>query len=402
MAKNLQFLNYVIYLLLLFYLVIDTITGISLSSTGISFSIPYKLFIMSLMIVAIGLCNLNHFLVILFYICWLVVSFFVMTIFRSENIYLAIQTYAKFISGLVFYLYFASLNRVEKRCVLFIKRILLINALVFALNIFAGILGFGYSTYSYGIGIKGFFYAGNEIFLILLSIATLLIQSRNKHIRFITSIVSLVFAVLIGTKTAMLALFIIISVNFFEKLTSKRKLVFFSCLPLMILAFIFLYTFVLSKTQVFEHLIYNIQKNRKLTGSLLSALFSGRLDFLYDNLNLLRKKGNTISLIFGGNSFYNSKSIEIDFFDAIILNGIFIAISMFLFYSYLIAIAIKRKQKILIVLNFMILAISFIAGHIWANLTGGLFFIIANVYFYIFKNFQVRRKQYVVKEKLCL
>ena len=83
----------------------------------------------------------------------------------------------------------------------------------------------------------------------------------------------------------------------------------------------------------------------------------------------------------GGGYFYENKSIEIDFFDSVVLLGVPYSVFLLMFYFKLVFGAIRQKNWILVVFNITVLGLSFTSGHIWWNLTGGLFFMIANVYF---------------------
>lgn len=394
MYKNLKLLNYLIYLLLLFYLFVDMLTGISLQKGGMSLSIPYKIMIIGLMLIVIGMYNQNDFLIILTILLWLCLSVVLLVLFGGENLTLSIQTYIKIFSVVIFYFYFKSYPFFETNYNKYLKRILVVNTIVFSINIFAGILGFGYSTYSYGVGIKGFFYAGNEIFLVLLTLTTLMIRNQNKKIRFVVGCVSVIFSVLIGTKTGILAILIILFVFSFSKMKKTSKIVFILLFPLLLFSFVLLFSYVLLKIPIFNTIMYNFNKNKDLTGSIVEALLSGRIEFLRNNLNLLKKEGDFLHLFFGGNAYYEEKNVEIDFFDTLILNGVVTSISILFFYLLLLYKACKKKDITLIALNFTCILISFTAGHVWANLTGGIFFIIVNLFPYVFCETRKKRKKH--------
>jgi len=396
MYKNFKLLNYIIYVFLLFYLLIDTLTGMSLMTAGISFSIPYKLFVIVLMIIVIGLYNQTDFLIILSLLAWLVLSMTVMLLTESKTFSIAVQTCIKLISVIVFYLYFKSYLQFEKHSYKYLKNIILVNAFVFFANIFAGILGFGYSTYGYGVGIKGFFFAGNEIFLILLAITFLLIKNKSKRFRIVVGCIALLFSILIGTKTAMLALLILLLVNAYKNLNKVWKILVIILIPVLILGFIYLFNTVLANLPIFSTIIYNFERNKKVTGSIVGALLSGRIDFLNNNLNYFNQQTDLLHSLFGGNSYYNDKNVEIDFFDALILNGGVMAVIILCFYIFLLYKSVKKKDITLIAMNFAVFLISFTAGHIWANLTGGIFYIIANLVPEIFAKLKIKRIQLYV------
>jgi hypothetical protein len=80
---------------------------------------------------------------------------------------------------------------------------------VFFLNIAAGIFGYGYATYRDGVGISGYFYAGNEVSgLYIVCYAFLLLYLSTKNARWPIVAASLILSsagLLIGTKTAILS-----------------------------------------------------------------------------------------------------------------------------------------------------------------------------------------------------
>lgn len=378
LTKNQSMLNWLIFIMLDFYLVVDSLTGILMHSSGISLSIPYKLFLIALMCFAAFAFHIDFSISIFLSISWLCLSalFFVFENYRLLSF--AIQTYMKFFSNLAFYLYFSSLAKFDWfDCRVF--KMLKINAVVFFLNIFFGILGFGYSTYGSGVGVKGFFYAGNEIFLILLSVVTIFLIHRKAG-AFWLYMVSLFFAILIGTKTALLALFMIIFFDIFFHLSKRRRFLFFLFAPLSIVLIVFVFWQQISKIEIVSAALWKFNKTKEISGSILNALLSNRLIFLENNMRMWQENLTPLNFIFGGNYYANNKSVEIDFFDALILNGGITAICVFCFFIFFIIRAARRKNRLLVIFNLLVLGISFSAGHIWANLTGGIFFIIANVY----------------------
>ncbi len=90
-----------------------------------------------------------------------------------------------------------------------IRNVLLVNSVVFFLNIAAGIFGYGYATYRDGVGISGYFYAGNEVSgLYIVCYAFLLLYLSTKNARWPIVAASLILSsagLLIGTKTAILS-----------------------------------------------------------------------------------------------------------------------------------------------------------------------------------------------------
>lgn len=378
--RNIKILNYFIFILLNLYLVIDSLTGIMLHEGGVSFSIPYKIFVAIIMFVVVMCYNKTSSVFLMWTLVWLFLMLFVMFLEKMANINLAVQLYSKLLVNFIFYKYF---SKILKDCAYdnYIEDFIRINSIIFIVNIFLGILGFGYSTYSYGVGVKGFFYAGNEIFLILLSITVfyLLKNPKNRRTKYIYMI-SIITAIAIGTKTAMLAVIIICFTNHFVCMRKKYKILFLFCLPVLICIFIIFIFPLLAELKPVASAIYNFHKVKEMSGSILNALLSNRINFLEDNLHNWKLNLNFNKFIFGSATYADSKSVEIDFFDTMIVNGAIVTTSVLIFYFNFIIVSFRIKNYLLIIFNIIILLISFSAGHIWSNLTGGIFFVITNVY----------------------
>ena len=338
----------------------------------------------------ISLYSARDFLLFLLLFGWVFLSFLTISFLPSYNVSLSIQLAIKYLSMIIFFMYFKNLKRYDRNCIDKIRIIVLVNAIVFLLNMFAGIMGFGYSTYTYAnIGIKGFFYAGNELFLVLLPITTLFVQNR-KNVRLVISFIAIVISVLIGTKTAILALLIVLVFNNFTYAKLLEKLTFIVFVPLTLFFGIIIFQYFLADLPVFTHITNNIETKTKMGSSLISVLLSGRLEFLEMNLKLYNDWTDVLHIIFGGNPFAHGKSVEIDFFDSLIVNGILTTFFVVFFYIYLFIRALKQHNYVLALMNMLVFLISFLAGHVWANLMGGIFFIIANLFFDSFYNYDFK------------
>lgn len=378
--RNIKLLNYIIYLSLLFFTFVDTFTGVSLNSGGISFSIPYKIFVLMLMVCVVAVWNYNYFLYILFFITFLFFSMLFMVITASQTFSLAVQIYTKLLMVFVYYLYFSLLLKREKNVRKHIRNIVVVNALVFFVNIALGLMGFGYKAYkSANIGTTGFFYAGNEIFLVLLAIMFLLMQSRRKNAVRIVYVLSMLCAISIASKSAILSVLILICFNVFLGMRRAKRIFTFLLLTGIGSATYSAFFALALSFSVFQHIADNINRTKELSGSLGNALLSNRLTFFHNTMTLWEQEHTFGNVIFGGSRFFDEKGIEIDFFDVLILNGGVIACLFLFFYLFLLFRAICNRNLLLFIFNTLIFGISFTAGHVWMNVTGGIFFIIANL-----------------------
>ena len=384
MVRNLHFFNYCILLFLSFYLVIDTITGYCLNNgLGVSLSIPYKMLLIFFM--ALVTCSISSkYMIFYSFSIWFIlisILFYILNGY-TKNIGGIVQDYIKLLSPIVFYNYFSNLDsKYDEQ----ISKIIYINFLVFLFNIFIGILGFGYHTYSYGIGIKGFFYAGNEIFLIIISILVIYIRKTKEKDKLILITAGLISTVLIGTKTAILAALLIIIYDRYKYSSKANRLKLFLYIFLVVVVIFYFLDILISNLEVIQNIIYNIKIGlNNADKKILDVFLSGRIGYLEKNIYEWSKTYSPLQLVFGGSNFYNSKANELDFFDTVLQHGVILTGIIIIFYMKLLFKAIRTNNYTIAFFNITILIVSQTAGHIWANLTGGLFFILANCYSFKF------------------
>ena len=381
MTKFIKELNYFIYILLIFYLAVDSLTGISIAAGGPSFSIPYKVFILFLMTLVI--CNYEYtgfkVLVIFFMSALMFISCFVLLIFGITDLSFYVQQYIKLFANIIFFFYFLVLSKTEARFEYYINNIVKFNLIIFLLNIAVGILGYGHSSYDgadVSNGTSGFFYAANETYLILLSLSTILLLNSKRNIFLYCFFLYL--AIKIGTKSAILAVFVISIYDFYSKSAKKSKILIWLFIPIFLLGIYLFYIHFLSSLHSFEYVSSELHKsegNRKL---ILNAIMSGRIH----NLEIAQenwKRILTLPLLLFGTSNSVTSTVEIDFFDVCFINGILLTVIISIFYMYLIIKAKKMGVGLILIMNIIYVLISFLAGHTWRNLSGGIFFIMANV-----------------------
>lgn len=381
MTKFIKELNYLIYVMLLFYLAVDSLTGISITVGGPSFSIPYKLFVLALMTLVI--CNYEYtgfkVLFIFFMIAVMCLSCVVLFFHGITDFNFYAQQYIKLLANIIFFFYFLVISKTERRFDYYVKNIVKYNLIVFLLNMFIGILGYGHSSYDgedFSNGTSGFFYAANETFLILLSLATILLLSCKKNI--ILYALLLYFALKIGTKSAMLAIFVISSYDFYRKSGKKVKLLLWLSVPLIGFGIYLLYLNFLSALHSFEYVSSKLSESNGSGKLILNAIMSGRIHHL-DVVQNNWKRMLTVPLLLFGTSNAITSTVEIDFFDTLFINGLLLTLIISSFYLYLIIKAKKEDVILIFIMNILFVFISFFAGHTWKNLSGGIFFVIANV-----------------------
>lgn len=243
----------------------------------------------------------------------------------------------------------------------------------FAANFLAGLAGFGFRTYSYGrTGIKGFFYAGNELSIVVFCMFVYwFIRNQNKILTFFIFIAISLFT---GTKAAIFGTVLYYLLYMFYYRPRKYMHKFFVLLGVVII-FLLSRNYILN-INVIRYQINNIEWRLNQTGaSLLDVLLSGRLSFLDNLFSNARKNFSFTSVLIGFGVPY--KSVEIDIFDTFYSYGALVGILITAFY---VCVMIKsRKNKNIFYFNLIYLLLSLTAGHVWFNTTSAILFCIINI-----------------------
>lgn len=241
------------------------------------------------------------------------------------------------------------------------------------------LLGIGYSVsefYEEKIGYLGLFYGGNEISAILIGLLptsiNALIKNKNKIINIVFIVELLACTILLGTKTLMLGVIIVIlyfsikylknNFNSFSKLKKRLTII----VPVI---FFIVFIVVLPYTPMYKNIVtaakfFNVDfSNLFSMYGLNKIVFSGRLGFLSKVNNIFINSGIlTLFLGLGKTIFSVTKLIEIDMFDIFYTIGI---VGFSIWFIYMLISIRKVKLTGVYKLTFILLVmISLIAGHV--------------------------------------
>lgn len=251
--------------------------------------------------------------------------------------------------------------------------IIKINNFYLIINFILGLLGMGYSTYrTRDIGIKGFFYAGNELSVVLfcLFVYKYLMGKRKYSILFFYCVIAL----LIGTKTAVLS--ILLYFVLIKLLNAEKKSYFVSILIVIFLVALVVFNLErISNIGVVKEQLQMFLWKYNVSNHFADTLLSGRITFAKMMLAEMKESRSMISILFGHGGF--SKAAEIDLFDTFFSYGIIIAFLITTFYIRIIW--DSRKNKELFIFNSIYFFLSLTAGHVWFNTTSILVFCIINL-----------------------
>lgn len=250
------------------------------------------------------------------------------------------------------------------------------------------ILGIGYATYeNFDVGYKGFYYAGNELNILLLSISVLSFQKMMRKFTIFDCIVTMICLgslFLVGTKTSFLVIIFLIFYNLVKKKNLKNKLK--SC----VIIFLILVVAYGSISTIFETQINKIVSRNQYYYETLTKSNNSIANYIFSNrnmripLNFKKNYSNNLEddlifkMMFGVGHYQQFKStdvssiIEMDFFDTILWYGVPIAFTIFIFYSYVLYRGIRSKKNKDYLLSYcLIFLFSIMAGHVWYSALAG-------------------------------
>jgi hypothetical protein len=390
---NIELIDYIIYIFLLFYLIVDTINGILIRNYSISFAIPFKLFILFLMTVSIGGRNLNKFCFILSLIALVFICMLTYLLNVLVNYYDSISNAFKLISTPIFFIYFYTKEYNDRENRIYHK-ILTTNFFVFLFNIVIGLLGLGYFVYGFAkTGIIGFFYAGNEVSVLFLCLYYYILSNTSTKKKIILLIIFIVFlgiALFITTKTSVVGCVLLFLSDFYYRLTKKEKFIFILFFPLLILLSFCIVT-LFPSVGFLNFVIGNYDRHINTGSGVVDALLSGRVQRILPTYNLWGDKFSLVQILFGmgfiaysgslgNNNLELIKRLEIDPLETFFYYGIIFFLVLMLFYLSIIKLCIIRRNKRLLFFNILFMLISWTAGHTWVSVMSGLFFAYINAH----------------------
>jgi hypothetical protein len=382
--KTDAYIDYVIYLLLCCYLIVDSITGFLILTYEISISTYFKAFLALLMFLIIGAKSHKYFCFILFYIVLICLCALVYQNKEYIDFSQSLTGLIKLITIQIFYFYFCSMiqKNYEIKNIRNVNNIFKINIFIFLINILLGLLGFGMKTYSFReYGVKGFLYAGNEVAVLLycLYFYCLLNIKYKARRMFVIYIFAMAISILVGTKTGVLSCFLISCVDFYYRLSRRASFYFRLFSPVIIAIMIYIISLILPLFEFYRFFASRIESLYK-NENLLDIILSGRLKQFQNGYAFWREHISPSAFLFGVGNSYEKNSIEIDLFYTFFCFGLLISILTLVFYFYLIYASIKQKNKQLAYFNIIYFFISITAGHVWFSVMACMFFSYINAY----------------------
>lgn len=379
--KNETPLDYLIWNMFLYWLVIDCITGYFLNS-GLTLPISqvYKLFLTIILIFRIVKQNngLQISLIIIY-----VIIYFIHISLINENVPSSLIHISKIFLTFLIYVYLSKAVLIYKRDTIILRSYTILNTSFYliSINILLGLIGIGFNTYpDEGIGYKGFFFAGNEIGGLFAVLIPFKLYNTYKQSNIYAYLLSCAFcallAILLGTKSVILVTIITCFMIPWIYGNSIRKLRIVVILILICLITLPMIINLISSQDIdlLVRMTYSYNK-----GGVSSLLLSSRDEFW-----ILKREeffnSNIWSQLFG---LGGNRTVEMDQFDALLNYGYVGLILIYLFYSFMFIKSWNQLNnntytKVINLSNIMLLGMSIIAGHILFSSMAGMYICLNN------------------------
>lgn len=381
------------FLMIACSLIVDSVNGFFLLGLGIDpkLSASYKLLLLVLVLFQIGAHSVRALAALLACIVVLLIGslFSLMKTLDAGAFINDFITVLKVTTAFIIFVYCVLICRhwpelVQK----YGKWCCHLSFIVLSLNLILGVLGFGFSSYGKsdegGIGVKGFFYAGNEVsgvFILFFGTALHLLWQKSKFGYFLFTPFVLLAGVLIATKSAMLsAAVLIFAIPLFNERNRLLNLTWLKVkmmLPILLVGVVLTLVLVplLEATGLWERFVWFYQKK-----GIIGIIMSGRDEYVIHAMAAFQQYASMSEMLFGfgrgGLGLITKDSMEIDPIDMYFWFGIaggflfLFLLTLFIRTSYL---ATTSKNSVwgpsVLVINFVLFGVSIIAGHI---LTSGM------------------------------
>lgn len=368
------------------WLIIDSITGLFISYVAsMPLSQIFKLIILILIIDK--LVYKKYILILTFSILIYLTVYIIHLNINSIGFSEPLVILSKFLSLIYLYLYFRYTCKLfPTQFIKYSKYVFIIAWVTLSINILLGIWGFGVPTYkaedSDSLGVKGFFFAGNELGGIMAVVAPMMFYLAIKNLNGIKLFFAyssiIIVGVLIGTKAAILSTLIsaLALPILYSSKKSRIKIITISSLIIFVLGMLIIKFIEDASVDSINRwtFFYN-------NGGISRLLLSGRDEFwemkshVFFNSNFITQ--------FLGIGVENEKIVERDHLDAILIFGYSGGLIIIMFFCFLLINSINCRHnnslmKVIIFSNILVLSIGFIAGHVWFSAMASIYIALIN------------------------
>lgn len=393
MNRNSIIINYIIYIGLLFYLLIDTVAGILISKGLPNIGLLIKVFLIFLMIINVSYKNV-FFPVIISFLFTLLFIYALYWFFIDNKFFsISFSNLFKIFSIMIMFLYCKN-ELSDNQVSLIIKA----NYLIFVANILLGALGYGNNSYKFNgetVGTNGFFYSGNEITYTYICLLFLIIYTQKDR-KILFYIFNLFLSFLIGTKTGMFVVLLVLFTDMYFSTNNKlkKRLIIVGFIIFITILFFFIKLFLMENILV-QMIIFKFKRSNKGSFGILNALLSGRIERLPMIQDIYISSWSFIQYLLGlGVVEINRHPLEMDYFEMFYYYGFLGIVILISFYLYLLLNAYKRKDVKQLSFIMITMIVSFFVGHVIYSVMGGVFFCLCN------RNLEKIRVNFGIKKRI--
>ncbi|MDV5172115.1 O-antigen ligase family protein [Photobacterium rosenbergii] len=355
------------------FIVIDIISGLLLHTTGSSLgiSVLYKftVILLCLLLLSLGrtggaqLSFLTVFITVVY--GWLY-----SLVYGNQHIAYQVTEIFKLFSLFIIAFGLIECYKIKPFDLKAINLFFLITVSVFAINILLGLFGIGFKAYSTH-GIKGFFYSGNSLSGIITILSVYVLTKANKinwKAYIVTFVFFMILALLIGTKSAILAVGIVgVAIPF--RSINLRTVITIGLVSLVSLLPLLAFSGSILNSAFISRLVFMYNQ-----GGIANLILSGRNEFLatllpsyFENLN----SAILLGLDRGISATLVHNITEMDLSDMLIFMGLPISlIYLFCFgllFKYLKDNLTKDIFFEVSLTSFVLVLIGLISGHVLFN-----------------------------------
>lgn len=384
-----SFIDYLLWGMAFLWLIVDSITGFFISY-GINMPLSQFFKFLLLALVVVKLYKYKTAFLSFYFLSLYIAWYFLHLSLINVDFVSPILLFSKFLSLIFLYVYFRiCILKFPLKTLLYARNVMLIAWLVVAFNVFVGLMGYGVPSYGEDadeMGVKGFFFAGNELGGIMAVLVPFIVYLIIMNVSGIKAILAyaivILVGVLIGTKSSILVtLLSVIIVPILYMSLTKRLRVLFCLAIIMFVAFPF-FSNVFDDFSIgaLDRWIYFYD-----TGGFSRLIFSGRDDFWELKKESFLNSG-VVSQLFGIGA--EGKFVERDHLDFLLIFGYFGLFFIVSFFLYLLVVAIRNRHnnslvKVVIFSDVLVLGIGYMAGHVWFSAMASLYIALLNAFVFV-------------------
>ena len=375
-------LDWLIWLMVSIWLVIDSITGFFISY-GADMPLSQLFKFLALFLVTIRMFQYSNFLKVFFALLFYIAAYILHLALNNGPLAESLLLLSKFISLYFFFFYFRfSIRNFPYKTIYNAKRAMFLAFGVLAFNVALGVMGYGVPTYGEdeaGLGVKGFFYAGNELGGVMAAIVPFVVYYISMRLSGLKSALAylavMLIGVLIGTKTSILVVLLCVAIVPMLYMSLWRRIKVLSLACLIILPLYNGLANMISDSESVGRWMYFYDE-----GGMDRLVYSGRDDFWESKKKDFYESGFFSRLLGIGSE---GKSVERDHLDTLVVFGYLGFAFVISFFLYLLAIAIRNRRsnslvRVVIFSDLLVLGIGYMAGHVWFSAMSSIYIALLN------------------------